>query len=59
MLSNRTWKDGKLTATLRQPFDIIAGTVANDQAVLATPDIPYDRSEIWLRLQDSNLRPGG
>jgi len=48
VLSNCSWKDGKLTATFRQPFDIIAGTVANDQAARAAGDDSNDRSEIWL-----------
>jgi site-specific DNA recombinase len=59
MLSNCAWKDGKLTATFRQPFDIIAGTVANDRGAKAESQGSDDHSEIWLRLLDSNQRPGG
>lgn len=59
VLSNCSWKDGKLTATFRQPFDIIAGTVANDQAARAAELASTARSEIWLQLLDSNQRPGG
>ncbi len=59
VVSNCSWKNGELAVTFRQPFDIIAGTVANDRAMISTEDVSVDRSEIWLRLQDSNLRPGG
>lgn len=59
VLSNCSWKDGKLTATLRQPFDVIAGTVANDAAAQTAGGGTEGRSEIWLRLLDSNQRPGG
>lgn len=52
MLSNCSWREGRLTATLRQPFDIIAGTVANDRASQAGSQGSEDHSEIWLRLLD-------
>ena len=49
LLSNCTWEDGKLVATLRQPFDMLAETVASVADVSADRSIKSSKSEIWLR----------
>ena len=57
LLSNCTWKDGELTATFRQPFDILAETVIateKESGVEVASDL---KNEKWLPEQDSNLRP--
>ena len=59
LVSNSTWRDGELTATLRQPFDLIAETTAVEAKRKAAGDVSNDLSVIWLRGQDSNLRQGG
>ena len=54
VLSNSTWKDGALTPTFRQPFDIIAEAAAaaksaKDGGALNSPGHP-----VWLGDLDSN-----
>lgn len=53
VLSNCSWKDGELTATFRQPFDIIATTAANDQLGGASLTDTDRRSEIWLPIRSA------
>lgn len=57
VLSNSMWRDGELTATFRQPFNIIAemrnGPPDDDGD--GGPN-PAPRSDWWAR-QDSNLQP--
>jgi hypothetical protein len=48
LVSNRSWRDGELTATLRQPFDIIAETKAIDAKRKTAGDVSNGLSEIWL-----------
>ena len=57
VLSNCTWQDGELRAEYREPFDLLAETIAD-----ADPDNGGDggdgaKSENWSGRQDSNLRP--
>ena len=54
VVSNCSWKDGELTASLRQPFDLLAQTttVAAKQAGKARPK--STKREIWLGDLDSN-----
>ena len=59
LVSNCTWADGELSATLRQPFDLIAETAMVDAQKKAAEVVSNDLSVIWLRGQDSNLRQGG
>ena len=59
LVSNSTWRDGELSATLRQPFDLIAETSAIEAKRKAAGDVSNDLSVIWLPGQDSNLRQGG
>ena len=57
LVSNCSWRDGELTATLRQPFDLIAETTAIDAKRKAAGEVSNGLSEIWLRRLDSNQRP--
>ena len=54
VLSNCTWKDGELTATLRQPFDLLAQTTAVAARVTASGQARSAKKEIWLGDVDSN-----
>jgi hypothetical protein len=57
VLSNSTWRDGKLHAIFRQPFNLIAETTGDgpDDDGDGGPNLP-PRSVWWAR-QDSNLQP--
>ena len=59
VVSNCTWKHGRLSATWRQPFDMLAVTTSASR----TPDGPNGpaaaRSEKWLLRLDSNQQPSG
>jgi site-specific DNA recombinase len=59
VLSNCSWEDGEVTATFRQPFDLLAETTAI--AAQAARDVrrSLTKSEIWLPGPDSNQRPTG
>jgi len=48
LLSNCTWLDGEMTATFRQPFDLLAETTtaATHQKVVTSANSA--KSEIWL-----------
>jgi site-specific DNA recombinase len=59
LVSNSSWRGGKMTVTLRQPFDLIAKTTAIEAAKKAAGDVSSDLSVNWLPGQDSNLRQGG
>ena len=56
LYSNCSWKHGKLSAEFRQPFDLLAETVANDMQNKKAGIRDSDRFENWLPEQDSNLR---
>ena len=59
LVSNCSWRDGELTAILRQPFDLIAETTAIDAKRKAAGEVSNGLSEIWLPGRDSNPRPSG
>ena len=59
VLSNCSWKGGELTAIHRQPFDLLAETVAVQELRKAAGEVSNGLSEIWLPGPDSNQRPGG
>jgi site-specific DNA recombinase len=59
VVSNSTWKGKKLEVTLRQPFDLLAGTVVHAQETSAAAAPISFKSEIWLPGPDSNQRPTG
>ena len=48
MLSNCTWEDGKVIATLRQPFDLLAKTNAIPAYEEAGKTADVAKREIWL-----------
>ncbi len=57
--SNSSWKDGRLYANYRQPFDILAeNNMANKKEMAIFPQ-KNGHFENWLPEQDSNLRQGG
>jgi site-specific DNA recombinase len=59
VVSNCSWKGGKLIVALRQPFDLLAKTT--NAAARMTRDRQADllKSQIWLPGPDSNQRPTG
>jgi site-specific DNA recombinase len=48
LLSNCTWEDGKVAATLRQPFDLLAETAATAARVAKAETAKTAKTEIWL-----------
>jgi site-specific DNA recombinase len=59
LVSNCSWKNGELTATLRQPFDLLAETTLSLEKVRAVDGIADGPSQFWLPGPDSNQRPSG
>jgi site-specific DNA recombinase len=59
LVSNCSWKGGELTATLHQPFDLLAETTLALEKRKAAGDITNGLSRIWLPGPDSNQRPSG
>ena len=59
LVSNCSWKSGELTATLRQPFDLLAETTLAVEKGRAAGGIANGPSQIWLPGPDSNQRPSG
>ena len=55
VLSNSTWKDGALMPTFRQPFDIIAETVAAARNAEGGGALNSPGHPVWLGRKDSNL----
>ena len=54
VLSNCTWDDGKIVATFRQPFDLLAETTAIAARSAAGEGANSAKSMIWLGHLDSN-----
>lgn len=54
VLSNSTWKDGKLRPVFRQPFDMIAETAMSARLALGSEEPETVKNEIWLGNPDSN-----
>jgi site-specific DNA recombinase len=59
VLSNCIWDDGEVTATFRQPFDLLAETTAIATRHQAENITNLVKSEVWLPGPDSNQRPTG
>jgi site-specific DNA recombinase len=59
LVSNCSWEGGELTATLRQPFDLLAETTLALEKGRAASGIANGPSQIWLPGPDSNQRQGG
>lgn len=59
LLSNCSWKGGEMTATFRQPFDLLRDArnadLVQPEPVGATSGV----FEKWLLRRDSNLQPSG
>jgi site-specific DNA recombinase len=55
LLSNSTWKEGRLHPNFKQPFDLIADTASEALMASHQSDAETVKSEIWLGNQDSNL----
>ena len=53
LLSNCTWEDGKVVATFRQPFDILAETVINGRQENVAGYVSERVFEKWLPMWDS------
>ena len=54
VLSNCSWDDGEVVATLRQPFDLLAQTTGIVARREAGDRANSAKSEIWLGDLDSN-----
>jgi hypothetical protein len=48
VVSNCSWKDGRLTPTFRQPFDMLAVAVAKNRASETANKVPSAKNENWL-----------
>ncbi len=57
MVSNCTWMHGELSATFRQPFDLLAETALMASQESARQGTNPARRPIWLLGLDSNQRP--
>ena len=57
--SNCQWDDGRLTPAFRQPFDLLAETIAAAKDEEVPDGFFVPNFEKWLPGQDSNLRQGG
>lgn len=59
VLSNSSWKGGELTPKFRQPFDLLAVTIAEGREEVTAGAVKTAPFEKWLPGQDSNLEPCG
>ena len=57
LLSNSTWRGGTLSATFRQPFDMLVVTTASQGREKATGIASDDLFDKWRGRRDSNSRP--
>ncbi len=57
LLSNSTWRDGTLSATFRQPFDMLVVAAASQGREKATGIASDDLFDKWRGRRDSNSRP--
>ena len=48
VLSNCSWKNGELMAHYREPFDLLAGAVIADHAMIAAAHQEVAKNENWL-----------
>lgn len=59
LCSNSSWRDGKLSLTFSQPFDLIEEKVVQTEQAQNAGIGDSARFEIWLPGSDSNQRPSG
>jgi site-specific DNA recombinase len=59
VLSNSVWKEGELSSTFRQPFNMIAETTALAARQAVIGDRKLVERTVWLPGPDSNQRPSG
>jgi hypothetical protein len=59
VVSNCTWRGGRLSAILRQPFDFLEETATRAAQVATRRGSGSAKTEIWLPGPDSNQRPTG
>jgi site-specific DNA recombinase len=59
VLSNSTWKDGRLIPNYRIPFDLLAVTNSEYQKQKATSGLENGLFDFWLPGTDSNHQPSG
>ncbi|MCF8507312.1 MAG: zinc ribbon domain-containing protein [Hyphomonadaceae bacterium] len=57
LLLNCTWEDGEVVATFREPFDLLAETVAAAERPDVLPAANSAKTANWLPELDSNQRP--
>lgn len=48
LLSNGTWENGKVVATFRQPFDMLAETAVTAARAAGSQTAKTVKTEIWL-----------
>jgi site-specific DNA recombinase len=48
LLSNCSWEDGKMVATFRQPFDLLAETAISATRVTTPDGAKSAKTDIWL-----------
>ena len=59
LVSNSSWRDGELSATLRKPFDLLAEAAMAGTEEGAAGEASSGISGNWLPGQDLNLQPSG
>jgi site-specific DNA recombinase len=59
IFSNCLWKNGRLIATHKKPFDMLALTKVAYEDKKAASQVKSGLFEIWLPGRDSNPRPIG
>lgn len=57
LVSNSTWKDGALTVTFRQPFDLLMDTNISFRRDVAAVGPEKAKTNKWPARPDSNRRP--
>ena len=58
VVSNCSWKEGELSVSLRQPFDLLADTAAQAEQAEGSEDADLAKRAMWLGGRDSNPDTG-
>lgn len=56
LFSKCSWREGRLSAEYRKPFDLLASAVVEDHAQSPSIGASERKTAIWLGREDSNLR---